>query len=45
MRKGIYDTYDAVYVSEAYVYGVSLLIGALGMLLLHRHHRKILSER
>ncbi|ETD85879.1 ABC transporter permease [Rhodobacter capsulatus] len=45
MRKGIYDTYDAVYVSEAYVYGVSLLIGALGMLLLHRHHRTILSER
>ncbi|PYF11815.1 capsular polysaccharide transport system permease protein [Rhodobacter viridis] len=45
MRKGIYDTYDAPYVSELYVYGVALVIGAIGMLLLHRHHREILSER
>lgn len=45
MRRGIYDTYDAPYVSEPFVYGVALVIGAIGMLLLHRHHRELLSER
>ena len=43
-RVGFYDTYGGAYVSEAYVYGFSLVFGALGMLLLHRYHRKILSE-
>ncbi|MGD9916422.1 MAG: ABC transporter permease [Paenirhodobacter sp.] len=43
-RVGFYDTYGGAYVSEAYVYGFSLIFGALGMLLLHRYHRKILSE-
>lgn len=45
MRRGFYDFYDARYVSELYVYGISLVLGALGLLLLHRHHREILSER
>lgn len=44
-RRGIYDTYDARYVSEPYVYGISLVIGGLGMLLLHRYHRELLSEK
>ncbi|APZ55171.1 ABC transporter permease [Salipiger abyssi] len=44
LRRGIYDTYDAVYVSELYVYTVALLLGALGMLLLYRFHRVILDE-
>lgn len=44
MRAGFYDTYDAVYVSQAYVYGVSFTLGALGMLLLYRYHRFILDE-
>lgn len=43
-RVAFFDTYDGPYISEAYVYGVSLILGALGMLLLHRHHRFILSE-
>ncbi|WP_444453735.1 ABC transporter permease [Rhodobacter capsulatus] len=45
VRRGLYDTYDAPYVSEVFVYGVALVIGAAGMLLLHRNHRKLLSER
>jgi capsular polysaccharide transport system permease protein len=44
MRRGVYDTYDAVYASELYVYMVALVLGALGMLLLHRYHRVILDE-
>lgn len=44
LRKGIYDTYDAVYVSQVYVYSVALVLSALGMLLLHRFHRIILDE-
>ena len=44
LRRGIYDTYDAVYMSELYVYSVSLALSALGMLLLHRFHRIILDE-
>lgn len=44
MRRGFYNTYDAPYVSETYVYAVALSIGALAMLLLRRYHRQILSE-
>ncbi|WP_090271342.1 ABC transporter permease [Thalassovita taeanensis] len=44
VRRGLYDTYDAVYVSEIYVYMVSLVLGAIGMLLLHRYHRVIMDE-
>ena len=44
MRAGFYGSYDAVLVSEPYVYGVSLVLMALGMLLLHRYHRIILDE-
>lgn len=44
MRRGAFDTYDAVYMSELYVYLVALVLAALGMLLLHRFHRIILDE-
>ncbi|SPF81812.1 ABC transporter permease [Pseudoprimorskyibacter insulae] len=44
LRRGIYDTYDAVHVSELYVYAVALVLSALGMLLLHRFHAIILDE-
>ncbi|MGR3457506.1 MAG: ABC transporter permease [Pseudooceanicola nanhaiensis] len=44
MRRGVYDSYEAVYVSEFYVYSIALVLGALGMLLLHRYHRVILDE-
>lgn len=44
LRRGIYDTYDAPYVSELYVYSIAFILSALGMLLLHRFHRIILDE-
>ncbi|WP_223639990.1 ABC transporter permease [Rhodobacter sp. TJ_12] len=44
MRAGIYDTYGAAYVSEPYVYMLSVVLAALGMLLLHRYHRIIMDE-
>lgn len=44
MRRGVFDTYEAVFVDETYVYLVSLALAALGMLLLNRHHRTILDE-
>lgn len=43
-RVAFFDIYDGPYISEIYVYGVTLVLGALGMLLLHRYHREILSE-
>ena len=44
MRKGLFDTYDAVYASPSYVFTVSLCLGAIGMLLLQRYHSIILDE-
>ncbi|MFC3612459.1 ABC transporter permease [Lutimaribacter marinistellae] len=43
-RRGIYDTYDAYYVSEVYVYLISLILSAFGMLLLYRYHRIMRDE-
>ncbi|MEO1188152.1 MAG: ABC transporter permease [Pseudomonadota bacterium] len=45
MRTGFYPTYDATYVSLSYVFGVSLVLTVLGMVLLGRFHRLILNER
>jgi capsular polysaccharide transport system permease protein len=42
MRRGFYPTYDATYVSPAYVFGVSAACLMLGMLLLHRFHKDIM---
>lgn len=42
MRRGFYPTYDAAYVSPAYVFGLSAGLLVLGMLLLFRFHKDIL---
>ncbi|WOI58380.1 ABC transporter permease [Palleronia sp. LCG004] len=44
MRRGIYATYRADYVSITYVLAVSLGALAMGLLLMGRFHRKILNE-
>jgi capsular polysaccharide transport system permease protein len=44
MRKGFFATYDATYVSPAYVFGIAMTCFALGLLLLNRHHRDILNS-
>jgi len=43
MRRGFYPTYDATYVSETYVFGISLTLLAFALVLLHRWHRFILN--
>lgn len=43
-RRGIYDTYDAVHVSQLYVYMIALILSTLGMLLLYRYHRTMMDE-
>lgn len=45
MRAGFYGAYDANLVSEAYVFGVSLLSAVLAILLLRRYHRVIIDRR
>lgn len=44
MRSGLYVSYDAVYVSEVYVYMVAGVLAVSGLMLLHRYHRTILDE-
>ncbi len=44
LRRGLFDTYDAPYAAPSYVFVVSLCLGTIGMLLLHRYHRVILDE-
>lgn len=44
VRAGLYPTYDARYISPLYVYGVGLTFLFLGMLLLYRHHRFLITE-
>lgn len=44
LRSGLYVSYDAVYVSEVYVYMVAGTLGVSGLVLLHRYHRTILDE-
>ncbi|MEM7076581.1 MAG: ABC transporter permease [Pseudomonadota bacterium] len=43
-REGLYPMYTAQYVSLAYVAGLSTLLTALGLALLHRHHRDIIER-
>lgn len=45
MRRGFYDYYTGAYVSEQFIYGLSLILAVLGMVLLHRYHRLILTEK
>ena len=44
VRRGFYPTYDATYVSLAYGYGVALVLIALALVFLRRHHGTILNE-
>ncbi|MFY0312375.1 ABC transporter permease [Leisingera sp. D0M16] len=45
MRTGFFPTYTAAYVSPAYVIGASLVLTALGVVLMGRYHRDILNSR
>lgn len=44
MRRGIYQTYPGDYISPLYVFSISGIILALGVIFLSRYHRKILNE-
>jgi len=44
MRHGFYSTYHATYVSVFYVFGVSLVSGAAGLMLLYRHQYDLLER-
>lgn len=44
MRSGIYVTYEAAYVSPLYVYLLSLVTAATGLLLLRRYHSDLLNN-
>ncbi|MEM7238462.1 MAG: ABC transporter permease [Pseudomonadota bacterium] len=44
MRRGFYSTYEAAYVSPLYVIGLSLVCLTLGLVLLRRHHRDLLTR-
>lgn len=41
MRKGMFITYDAVYVEPLYVFSISLGLSVLGLLFLYRYHKDI----
>jgi capsular polysaccharide transport system permease protein len=42
MRVGFFATYDAAYVSPAYVFGVAMTCAAIGLLLLKRHATELI---
>lgn len=44
MRSGFYNSYEASYVSELYVYGLSLVLAVMGLILLRRFHRELLQR-
>jgi len=44
MRTGFYPTYTAAYVNVPYVLGTSLILLALGLMLMGRYHRDILNR-
>lgn len=44
MRSAFYLNYQADYVSPAYVFGVSLVVGVTGLMFLRRYHRDILEQ-
>lgn len=45
IRKGVYATYDASFVSPVYVYSVALGTFVLGLVFLNRYNRFILNQR
>lgn len=44
VRRGVYPTYDGSYVSPLYVYSISAVCFATGLLLLRRYHRDISND-
>lgn len=44
MRRGFYPTYDASYVSPAYVIGLGLALCVIGLLFLRRYHRALIDR-
>ncbi|WP_311199553.1 ABC transporter permease [Phaeobacter inhibens] len=44
MRTGFYPTYNADYVSHAYVLLIGMTLTALGLILMRRYHRVILNR-
>ena len=44
MRRGVYSSYGAEYVSLVYVIGVSLICLVLGLVLMGRYHRELLNN-
>lgn len=44
LRRGIYPTYEASYVSQLYVYSVAVMLLFFGLLLLARNHRNLLER-
>ena len=42
MRAGFYNSYDAVYANQTYVFALSGLLGFLGLVFLRRYHRDIM---
>lgn len=44
MRTGFYATYAASYVNHVYVLGISLILLAMGLILMGRYHRDILNN-
>ena len=43
MRAGFYPTYNPTYIEPAYVFGLALIPAVLGLMLLRRHYKWILS--
>ncbi len=44
MRKSFYPYYDAPYISVTFVFGISLLLTVVGLILLMRYHRFLLNN-
>lgn len=44
VRRGFYPTYEAAYVSLIYGYGVALVLIALALVFLRRHHSRVIQE-
>lgn len=44
VRLGVYATYDGSYISQLYVYSISAICFAVGLLLLRRYHRDIVND-
>jgi len=43
-RRAFYESYQADYVSPAYVFGLSLALTAFGMIFLRRYHRELIED-